>query len=351
MLLRFPRFLLCCVLLFLAAALSGCSHTPPFTDADGDVIPGSVASMEMLRIGGVEQSVWFRGIDTDKPALILLHGGPGASEAPLFRHYDSELEKDFLVVYWEQRGAGRSFHSDIPPESMTIDQFVSDLNELVDLVRTRFHKQRVFLVAHSWGTIPGLVYAHDYPDKVAAYVGVAQIANYAEGEKLSYQWALEQARERQNEDALEDLQAMAPAPDSVDDELLKGRWVEAFGGVFHQPMSTGTLIKAALDTDEATLLDLVRFGRGNRFSLEQLRPDYYSVDLTRYKSFQVPIVFILGRYDWHVPSVLAADWFAELQAPAKRLFWFEESAHNPPFEEPDRFVEVLTQEVAPLGRQ
>lgn len=332
-----PRFLIP----LLVFGLSSCSHTPPFTDSDGRVIPGSVASMEMIELGGVEQSVWFRGVDIHKPALILLHGGPGASEAPLFRHYNSELEKHFLVVYWEQRGAGRSYHGDIPPESMTIEQFVSDLDELTELVRRRFHKQQVTLLAHSWGTIPGLIYAHDYPEKVAAYVGVAQIANFSEGERRSYEWALARAAEKGNQEALEELEAMAPAPDSVDDELLKGRWVENFGGVFHQPMSTWTLIRAALGTDEATLLDLVKFGRGNRFSLENLRPEYHAVDLTRYREFELPVIFILGRYDWHVPSVAAAEYFAQLQAPKKRLIWFEESAHNPPFEEPERFVNVL----------
>ena len=336
---RRPRFLTVAGAAILA--LAACTGTRPFTDAAGQVVPGSIATMETHTIGGVPQSIWFRGLDRGRPAVILLHGGPGASESALFRHYNAGLEEDFLMVYWEQRGTGRSFHSDIPRESMTIEQLVRDLDEVVELVRQRFGKERVMLLAHSWGTVLGTLYAQQHPEKVAAYVGVAQIANFAEGERLSYLWTLRQAEQRGHRGAIEELQAMSPGPRSVDDELTKGKWVERFGGMFHQDLSTGKLILAALGTEEAGVMDLVKFGQGNRFSLEALRPQYSKVDLTRYRTFKVPVVFILGRHDWHVPAALAEDYFNLLSAPEKRLVWFEGSAHNPPFEEPDRFVSVI----------
>ncbi|MDD5463223.1 MAG: alpha/beta hydrolase [Methylococcales bacterium] len=332
------------LLLFVAS----CTSTRPFTDADGRIIPGSIATMEQVPIGGIPQSIWFRGVDTRRPAIILLHGGPGASESALFRHYDAVLENHFLMVYWEQRGAGRSYHSDISRASMTISQFERDLDEVVDLVRRRFGKDKVTLLTHSWGTELGTIYAYRHPEKVAAYVGINQVANFAEDERVSYEWALTQATAQDNRRAIMVLRAMNPGPRSVDDELTKGKWVEAFGGVFHQDLSTGQLILAALSTDEANLVDLIRFGQGNRFSLESLRPEYSKLDLTRYRVFQVPIVFLLGRYDWQVPSVLAERYFNTLVAPCKRIIWFEQSAHNPPFEEPERFVHVMVDEVLPL---
>jgi proline iminopeptidase len=332
----------------LLLSVTSCTYTRPFTDVDGRVIPGSIAAMEIVRIGGTSQSLWFGGVDTRKPAVILLHGGPGASQSALFRHYDAPLEQHFLMVYWEQRGAGRSYHADIPRDSMTIGQFERDLDEVVDLVRQRFGKDRVILLAHSWGTVLGIIYAYEYPERVAAYVGVAQIANFAEGERLSYEWALAQAIQRDHRQAIADLRAMSPRPRSVDDELTKGKWVEVFGGMFHQGLSTWKLIRAAWSTDEANFVDLVKFGQGNRFSLESLRPEYSKVDLTCYHSFRVPIIFLLGRHDWHVPSVLAERYFETVAAPCKRLIWFEQSAHHPPFEEPEQFVRVMTDEVFPL---
>lgn len=332
----------------LLLLVTGCTYTRPFTDSNGYVVPGSVATMETVSIGGISQNIWFRGEDARKPAVILLHGGPGISESALFRHYAAALEKDVLMVYWEQRGTGRSYRADIPRESMSIAQFQRDLDEVVDLVRQRFGKDRVILLAHSWGTVLGTIFAHKHPDKIAAYVGIAQIADFAEGERLSYEWTLSQAIRLDNARATADLRAMSPRPRSVEDELIKGKWVEAFGGMFHGGLSTWSLIRAALSTDEANLVDLMLFGRGNRFSLEHLRPEYSRIDLTRYRAFEVPIVFLLGRYDWHVPSVLAERYFAKIAAPCKRLIWFEQSAHHPPFEEPERFVRVLRDEVLPL---
>lgn len=306
--------------------------------------------METVTIGGVNQSVWFRGVSTANPALILLHGGPGASESALFRHYNAALEQRFLVVYWEQRGAGRSYHCDIPPASMTIAQFVRDLDELVELVRRRFGQDKIVLLAHSWGTVLGTIYVSEHPEKVAAYVGVAQIADMGEGARLSYEFALAEATKRGHRSAIAELQAIGPSLDSVDERLALGKWVERFGGVFHEDLSTRQLMWAALGTDEANLIDLVKFGQGNRFSLTQLESETARLDLsTRYRSFSVPIVFVLGRYDWQVPSVLAEQYFRTIEAPCKRLVWFERSAHNPPFEEPERFDSIMIKDVLPLS--
>lgn len=303
----------------------GCAHTEPFRDADGRVIPDSIATMETVTIGGLSQSVWFRGMDRRNPAVILLHGGPGASESALFRRYDADLERYFVMVYWEQRGAGRSYRSDIPRDGMTIAQFEQDLDEMVHLTRQRFGKKKVILLGHSWGTVLGTIYASRHPDKVAAYVGVAQIADFAEGQRVSHEWAMAQAAQRNEQDALAELAAMGALPRTVDEELALGRWAERFGGVFHGDLSTGKLIRAALSTDEANLVDLMKFGQGNRFSLESLRPEYSKVNLTAYRVFKVPMFFLLGRYDWHVPAVLAERYFQMLDAPCARLVWFEQS--------------------------
>jgi pimeloyl-ACP methyl ester carboxylesterase len=330
-------------------ALGGCVRTRPFKDSDGRVLPGSIASMETIRIGGIDQSIWFRGISTENPALILLHGGPGASESALFRHYDAALERHFLVVYWEQRGTGRSYHFDIPSQSMTVAQFLRDLDEVVDLVRRRFHKKKVVLIGHSWGTVLGTIYAWQHPEKIAAYVGVAQVADVPEQRRLSYEFALSQARKRGDQEAIAELLPLGPQPHTVSALLTVGKWTERFGGTFHADLSTGKLIWVALNTDEADLTDLVRFGLGNRFSLESLEGEISGLRLDEhYLDFDVPVFFVLGRHDWHVPSVVAAAYFDELRAPYKRLVWFEASAHNPSFEEPDKFDRVLVDAVLPV---
>jgi proline iminopeptidase len=330
--------------------LTACVHTREFRDNTGQVIPGSVAAMEMLSIGGIRQNLWFRASDTRHPALVILHGGPGASEGALFRHFNAELEQHFLVVYWEQRGAGRSFHAAVAPESMTISRMLSDLDEVIDIVRARFGKDKVVLLGHSWGSVLGTLYALQHPEKTAAHVGVAQIVNTAQQRRVSYEFALAAAVRRGDADAIDALHSIGPAPRSVDDVLALGRWTERFGGVFHGKLSTGKLIWAALGTDEANLVDLVQFGRGNAFSLKMLEGEISRLDLGgQTVAFKTPIFFLLGRHDWHVPSILAAEYFDRIEAPCKRLVWFENSAHNAPFEEPDKFNQVMTQRVLPMA--
>ncbi len=305
--------------------------------------------METISIGGIPQQVWFRGIKISNPALLILHGGPGASEAALFRAFNSELEQHFLVVNWEQRGTGRSFHSDISPDSMTLAQFLRDLDEVIELIHTRFNTRCVVLLGHSWGSVLGTIYAFQHPEKIAAYVGIGQLGNMPEGERLSYDYALTQAVARGNREALDALRKIGPPPHRVDDMLISRHWVAHFGGSFHADLSIGKLIWAALTTDEASLVDLILFGRGNRFSLEHLWREFSRLDLRIYKTFKMPLFFLLGRYDWQVPATLAASYFQTIEAPYKRLIWFEQSAHNPPFEEAETFNRVMIDNVLPMA--
>ena len=268
--------------------------------------------------------------------------GPGVSESALFRHYDAELEQHFLVVNWEQRGTGRSYHANIDPSSMTIAQIDRDLDAVVDHVRRRFGKEKVVLLAHSWGTVPGIVYAARKPEKIAACIGVAQIADVARGLALEHAFDLAEAKRLNDVAALAALHRIGRLPYGVDAMLALGKLTERLSG----DISTGRPILAALSTEEASLIDLLRFGQGNRFTLDRLWPELSIVNLAdSYRHFDVPIFFFLGRRDWHVASILAAQWLACFTAPIKGLVWFEESAHNPPYQQPEALTRAVVNTV------
>jgi len=124
--------------------------TAPFRGPHGEVVSGSIAEIAYFRLGGLDQWVLIRGESIANPPLILLHGGPGLSETVLFRHFNAPLEKSFTVVYWDQRGAGKSFDRTIPRSSMTVEQFISDLDELIDAVCKRLGKAKVAIFGHSF---------------------------------------------------------------------------------------------------------------------------------------------------------------------------------------------------------
>jgi pimeloyl-ACP methyl ester carboxylesterase len=167
--------------------------TFPIKDRQGHDISQSIASLEKINLGRQEQWILIRGMDITKPVILFLHGGPGTSNMCLLRKYTDELEKHFIVVTWDQRGAGKSYQAINPHSSMTIDRLVLDTGELTQLLCHRFNQQKIFLVGHSWGSLIGILSIQKYPDLYHAYIGIGQIVNMQENEQISYDWTLAQA--------------------------------------------------------------------------------------------------------------------------------------------------------------
>jgi pimeloyl-ACP methyl ester carboxylesterase len=163
-----------------------------------------IASLEKIRLGGVEQWIQIRGNDRTKPILLFLHSGPGFPEMP-FSHVNAPLEKDFVVVQWDQRGSGKSYSPLIPESSMTIEQFVADTHELAQLLLRRFGRPKLYLVAHSWGSIVGALTVLNYPELFYGYVGISQAVDPPESERMMYRFALETATAQGDEKAVKEL--------------------------------------------------------------------------------------------------------------------------------------------------
>ncbi len=319
---------------------AACASTPPVR------APRGVAVLEEVTLGGARQWVLIRGRDASHPLLLFLHGGPGMPAMP-FEHALRGLEERFTVVMWDQRGAGKSFHEGIPPDTMTIERFVSDAAELVRLLLDRFHQEKLYLVGHSWGSILGVRLAQAHPEWLYAYVGVGQVAVMTENERLSYEFTVRRAHETDNKRALDELAGVTPPYRGRLEELFTQRkWLETFGGVLYGKTSHDALIGAALGSSEYTLGDLLNIDRGYRFTIGCLWDQMLTVDLPRQAPrLEVPVYFFLGRHDYNTPFVLAQKYYETLQAPRKRLIWFERSAHVIILEEPRKFIASLVSPV------
>jgi pimeloyl-ACP methyl ester carboxylesterase len=321
--------------------------TPPFRASNGQILPRSIAENAYLRLGGIDQWVMIRGENVRSPALILLHGGPGFSEMRLFRTYNADLEKKFTVVYWEQRGTGKSFDRKTPVSSMTVAQFVADLDALVEVVRQRFDKQKVTIYGHSWGSVLGVLYAVQFPEKVAAYVGTGQIGDWPTFELLSYQFTLAEATRRGNRSALAQLRAIGPPPHDYWTMTVQRKWLTRFVGVARD-MSTWHFIRIALGGPEASILDLPNLLRGVVFS-RCMWPEISVINLMhRVPSLQMPVFFFIGRQDHVVAAETSVAYFDMLSAPSKKFVWFEASGHEPPVDEAAKFNATMTDLVRPV---
>lgn len=338
-------------LLAFAAYLLRPVSTPPFRDAAGRILPASIASMERWRINGVDESVILRGRDRTAPVLVWVHGGPGTSETGVLRRFNGALEDHFVMVYWDQRYAGRSLDPFGPkPPHQSIDDYVSDLDVLIDGLRRRFPCQKVVLVAHSWGTVPGLLYAERHPENLIAYVGVGQEADALESERRSYAFVLAQAEARHDEAAIQRLRAMGPPPRRNGEIWTPRPLLEKYGGAFHGDMSELSLVLQSAGASEMNWRDAAAFLDAHAYN-EAISDAEGKVVLDKdHLRFQVPMFFLSGRADHVVDAPLTYDYLQRLSAPRKAFVWFEHSGHYPPFEEPGAFNAWIADNILPLAR-
>ncbi len=310
--------------------------------------PHGIESLEAVELGGVRQWLYLRGQDRDAPVLLFVHGGPGSPEMPLARSFGLRLEEHFVVVHWDQRASGKSALETVPPESLTIERYVADAVELIELLRSRFDEQRVYLVGHSWGSLIGTLVARDRPELLHAYVGLGQVVDMRRNEEISHRFVLERARETGNHQAIEELEPLRPPYDHDLAELMvQRRWLDRFGGGIHEGSMAPFIVRGTL-SPEYSLWELYSTLESMKGLLEQLWGQMADVDLiAQAPRLDVPVYFLTGRHDYNTPFELVEEYFEVLEAPHKEIVWFEHSAHSPNLEEPERYQAVLIDEILP----
>lgn len=327
------------------------AYTSPIKDVNGQIVEGSIATLEKIELGNTKQWILMRGLDSTKPVILFLHGGPGTSAMGLYKKYTAELEKHFVVVLWDQRGAGKSFAANRPNSNMNIQQFVSDTCQLTEKMCLRFNQKKIFLVGHSWGSILGILAIQKRPELYHAYIGMGQIANMQKNELISYEWTLAQAIKANDQAAIKTLTNIGKPPYDGDwnKKLFKQRrLLGKFGGEFYgnSKGAAPLVLKSLIFTTEYTLLDKINFLRGGLLSVRLLWQEILTVNFEEHAlDLKVPIYFVLGKHDYEVPFMIAEHYFNLLEAPRKELIWFENSAHLQNVEEPEKFNDLLINHV------
>jgi pimeloyl-ACP methyl ester carboxylesterase len=323
------------LLVFSALFICSCAGRTPAIKSER-----SIASMEKVRLGGVEQWILIRGNDRSNPVLLFVHGGPGSAEMPVEHAYGGELEKHFVVVHWDQRGAGKSFHTDIPKGSMKVGQFVSDAQELVEVLRKRFSAPKIYLLGHSWGSLLGILTVSKIPDHFYAYIGMGQVVDMERNESISYQFVIDEARKHKDQTAIRDLESIGPPPyKNIAGLGVERKYLNKFGGVAYNPKKALNMYKLALQSSEYTPIDYLRYFYGALFSIENMWDEVLTYNLFKQvPRINAPVYFFEGRHDYNTPWPLVEEYYKFLDAPkGKTLVWFDDSAHSPMFEEPDKF--------------
>ena len=323
--------------------------------------PAGIDSLQSIRIGGIDHWIHIRGEDANNPVLLFIHGGPGIAFIALAGTIQRPWEKHFTVVQWDQRGAGKTYAAndrELQRHTMTVARMEQDALEVVNYLRARFKRDKIIVVGHSWGTVLGLWLAHEHPDLIAAYVGVAQLVDTTQNDTTAYEDALAMARAQHRADAIRELESLRPYPPPGVD-LRKGSIAQTWQARLLGPpadrpqfIDVRRLLLTLLSAPEYSLRDVYGFTRAQVFSLETMIPEVRTLNLaTLGTSFRVPILFFHGRYDPYCRPALIQQYASQITAPAHELVWFENAGHFPFFEDQQTFAAELTTRVLPLVGQ
>jgi pimeloyl-ACP methyl ester carboxylesterase len=328
--------------------------TEPFLDENGNLLAGSISEKTWVNINGVEQGMFIKSKDINNPVLLLVHGGPGMPEYWLTQRYPTSLEDHFTVVWWEQRGAGLSYSPNIPAETMTAEQFISDTLEVTNYLRNRFGKEKIYLMGHSWGSYIGIQAAARAPELYYAYIGVGQVSHQIESEQLAYEYALEYYRQSGDTNMVEKLEAAAPTmtvPLPANYDALRDAYMHGAGIGTTRDMNsviTGIFLPS-WHFREYTLSEKVNLWRGKFISRSPRFGLWDKVQITdlarQVTELEIPVYFLHGKYDYTCAYPLAEEYFEKLKAPIKGFYIFEQSAHSPMFEEPEKTIQIMLEDV------
>jgi pimeloyl-ACP methyl ester carboxylesterase len=323
-----------------AGWLASCAVLKP----EKSVPNGGVESYERVTLGGISQAIQIRGERPDLPVLLFLHGGPGIPEMPVSRLYGG-LEKEFIVVQWDQRGSGLSYDPSISPEQMKLKNFVSDTLELTALLKKRFGRKQIYLAGFSFGSEIGILTVKQQPESFAAYISISQFLDLQKSETILDLENRQLAKKEGDWKTFNRLEEIGPPPYPTDALAAEVNQITFDQVKRHMPNHVGTLRYLSLVPGSKAyhFTDLVKAAKGRKFVSKAVEDEFYHIDISpRVREIDVPCYFLVGRWDRLLSATLVERYEKSLIAPkGKSIHWFEHSGHAPHLEEPAEFVRVM----------
>ncbi|WNB86973.1 alpha/beta fold hydrolase [Cellulomonas sp. ATA003] len=333
------------------------ASTPPVLGADGDVVPGSIATLDSVQLGGDDHAVMIRAADPANPVLLYLSGGPGQSDLAFARVLSEPWIDDVVFATLDQRGNGKSYEALLPTDEATLARAVADVAELTEYLRTRFDEQKVILMGESWGTLLGVLAVQQRPDLFHAWIGSGQMVDVLETDRRIYR-DLQAYAERTGDAAVAQLTREIGEPPYADLPWANARVLAAYDHLYdpYRPsdgyLDRGTAARVGpwgVLGVEYTLMEKLAVLRGVLDTFTVMYPQIQGIDLRRDASrLDVPVFVLDGAAELDGRRELALEWYAGLQAPSKRLITFDGAAHAVAFEQADAVDRLLTEEVIPL---
>lgn len=308
---------------------------------------------EIFESNGVKYHLRIRSSDAANPVVLFLHGGVGSPDRGQVIKFQTPLADSFTLVAWDQRGSGYAYTKSDKKNfaSITKDVYVEDAHRVVNYLKSTFNKDKIIVVGHSFGSVLGIWLAQKYPTDIAAYVGIGQCVDYVKNEEDSYNFVLEESARIGDSRALSTLKEIGCPQNGKykgnhQRSIMKQRAIlHKLGGATYNNRKAYwrelLFHDVPIMLKEYSISGLVKYLKGLAFlpktPLASTNPDFMNTA----KSMDVPVYLLLGHHDYNCSYKLAEAWYEALEAPEKKLIWFEDSAHSPQWEEPDKWNDAF----------
>lgn len=297
----------------------------------------------MIDINGMSQVLSIRGEDIDNPIILFIHGGPGVPTGCFDYLWQPELNKNFTIVTFEQRGCAKTFYNN-PEAEVSKELILQDIDTIVDYLRQRFNQDKVIIMGHSWGTILGTEYTYARPEKVKSYIGVGQVVNMSEGEQVAAQEAMKRATAQNDEEYIEVFKENYDAfcsTHKIDESFMTYRSMEPKYLKGDKEKTMLQLASAYLTSPILTFQDAKWFLIDSNKSLldenNTLTKGLFDFNGHEMRAYEVPMYFISGGNDYVTPFALAEKYCEEITAPDKAIKIIEGAGHNTYLDVPGEF--------------
>lgn len=325
----------------------------PFTDEYNTIISNSISEKIFIDVNGTKQGMFIKGKNINNPVILYLHGG--MPDYFLTEKYPAGIENNFTIVWWEQRGSGISSNLKESNAEISIDQLIDDTVFVTKYLINRFNKSKVYLMGHSGGTFTGIIISHRYPELYHAYIGIAQISDQRKSEQYALDYMLNEFQEINDISMVKKLKKIQiEETGGLPNDYIKIRDVAMHKLGIGTARDINNIVKdiflESLLFSEYSISEKYRLWAGkSKAGVSIIWNEMINVNLMeQYTSFQLPIYFVHGEYDYTCSYELSRMYFNKIDAPVKGFYTFNESAHSPLFEEPDKFNEILVNDVLNL---
>lgn len=140
---------------------------------------------EYVKLNGVSHYLLHYRSKKEEPVILFIHGGPGTTEAMMAYLVEEYEERNYNIVYYDQRGTGKTYLKNRKAKPNT-ELLKEDLLEIVLYLKQRYQKEKIVILGHSWGSVLGSMFALEHPEHTLCYIGCGQVIDFIENETVGY---------------------------------------------------------------------------------------------------------------------------------------------------------------------